>query len=282
VHTAAPSFRLDLAQICAPSRQGQEALHSHATRLASLELELLVRLDGVLTLGQVQAAMGAVSAEEFAAAFLALRDGGLLAVVEIDRLAAMFRADLQQLALASGDAEADAGVRSRRQSGYYVGIARPRAPRHRAPDHVLTAVVVEDEPTLARFVKSYLSFEGFQVRLAANRAEVVAEFNKRPLPDVVLLDVMLPDADGFEILAKLRAHPVLKDVPIIMCTGKATREAVLQGMAGGADGYVTKPFEADALMRAVRTVTGLEEVAAETAAHDPWRNRDALNVGRLR
>jgi len=52
---------------------------------------------------------------------------------------------------------------------------------------------------------------------------------------------------------------VLKDVPVIMLTGKATREAVLKGIAGGADGYITKPFEPDALLRAVRTVLGLPE-----------------------
>ncbi|MDP3757650.1 response regulator transcription factor, partial [Polaromonas sp.] len=132
------------------------------------------------------------------------------------------------------------------------------------------------EPMLAKFIQTYLSFEGFQVRLAGNRAEVVAEFRKQPVPDLILLDVMLPDADGFDILLRLRQHPALKNVPVIMLTGKATRESVIKGLASGADGYVTKPFEADALMRAVRTVVGLpEDPAASGAAPDPWVNRDA-------
>ncbi|MDP1565218.1 MAG: response regulator, partial [Polaromonas sp.] len=117
--------------------------------------------------------------------------------------------------------------------------------------------VVDDEPMLAKFIQSYLMFEGFKVRVASNREEVITEFRKQPAPDLILLDVVLPDADGFDILLRLRQHPLLKDVPVIMLTGKATREAVLKGLAAGADGYVTKPFEADALMHVVRTVLGM-------------------------
>ena len=106
--------------------------------------------------------------------------------------------------------------------------------------------------------------------------EVIAEFRKSPVPDLILLDVMLPDTDGFDILLRLRQHPALQNVPVIMLTGKATREAVIKGLAGGADGYITKPFEADALMRAVRTVIGLtQEQALPHTAGDPWSNRDA-------
>jgi len=159
---------------------------------------------------------------------------------------------------AQSEAEADSGAASLKKAGYYVRIGRPRGPaRQSQPGEMLSAIVVEDEPMLAKFIQSYLSFEGFQVRLASNRAEVVAEFRKQPAPDLILLDVMLPDADGFDILLRLRQHPVLKNVPVIMLTGKATREAVLKGLAGGADGYVTKPFEAEALMLVVRTVLGL-------------------------
>ncbi len=92
---------------------------------------------------------------------------------------------------------------------------------------------------------------------ASNRAEVIAEFQRPPLPDLVLLDVVLPDADGFDILIRMRQHPVLKSVPVMMLTAKATREAVLKGLAGGADGYITKPFEADGLIKAIKSVLGL-------------------------
>ena len=73
----------------------------------------------------------------------------------------------------------------------------------------------------------------------------------------------LPDANGFDILAKFRLHPVLKSMPVIMLTAEASREAVLKGLRGGANGYVTKPFEADMLINAVKTVLGLSAPAAK-------------------
>ena len=72
-------------------------------------------------------------------------------------------------------------------------------------------------------------------------------------------DVVLPDADGFDILCRMRRHPVLKSVPVVMLTAKATRDAVLRGLASGANGYITKPFEADVMLKAVRTILGLRE-----------------------
>lgn len=141
---------------------------------------------------------------------------------------------------------------------------------------MLTAVVVDDEPMLAKFIQSYLSFEGFKVRTAANRAEIVAALREPPIPDLILLDVMLPDADGFDILERVRQHSALKNVPVIMLTAKTTRESVIRGLTGGADGYITKPFGAEALMQAVRAVVGLpEDPAASANSSDPWTNRDS-------
>jgi two-component system OmpR family response regulator len=80
---------------------------------------------------------------------------------------------------------------------------------------------------------------------------------RQPLPDLILLDVNLPDVNGFDILAKMRQHPVLKIIPVVMLTAEATRESVLKGLQGGADGYVTKPFEPDLLVNAVKAVLGI-------------------------
>jgi len=75
----------------------------------------------------------------------------------------------------------------------------------------------------------------------------------------VLLDVELPDANGFDVLARMRQHAVLKSIPVIMITAEATREAVRNGLHAGADGYITKPFEPDCVVTAVREVLGLTE-----------------------
>lgn len=257
------------------SPKGRQELHNHATTLSPVEVELLVRIDGVLSIAQIRTAMPAVAAGPLTAALMRLLDHGLLSPAEVDPFTEQFNAQLSQFALANAEGEADAGAASLKKAGYYVSIARARGPvRKRVPGERLEAIVVDDEPMLAKFIQSYLSLEGFHVRLAHNRAEVVAEFRKQPVPDLILLDVMLPDADGFDILLRLRLHPALRTVPVIMLTGKSTREAVLQGLAGGADGYITKPFEADALMQAVRTVVGLPQERAATGS-DPWINKDS-------
>lgn len=238
--------------------KGENELRSSATTLSATELDLLVRIDAALTVGQLKAAIPPAAVEGFEPTFDRLRALGLIAPVQPDTFTMQLQGELDRFSLAAGDPEAEAGLRSLKRAGYYVRIARqqPRAAPP-APGKPLSAVVVEDDPHLAKFVSSYLAFEGFGVRVAGNRAEVLAEFRKHPVPDLVLLDVMLPDCDGFEVLGSLRRHPAFRHVPVVMLTGKATREAVLRGLGGGADGYVTKPFEPDALMAAVHTVMGL-------------------------
>ena len=249
--------------------RGQQELRGGETTLSPAAIELLIRVDGLLSVAQIRAGMPAVAPEVFSAKLGSLLDRRMLSPAEPDPFTEQFNIQLNQVALSGAEAEGDAGAASLKKAGYYVSIARPRgSARSLTPGEVLSAIVVDDEPMLAKFIQSYLSFEGFQVRLAGNRAEVVAEFRKQPVPDLILLDVMLPDADGFDILLRLRQHPALKNVPVIMLTGKATRESVIKGLASGADGYVTKPFEADTLMRAVRTVMGLPDFAKAPA--DLW------------
>jgi two-component system OmpR family response regulator len=254
----AATMRINDKDIYTLTPRGQEELHSGATTLNPAQIELLVRIDGSQSLSQLRDGMTPAAAGVFTAAFMALQDRKLVMLAEVDPFADQFNVRLNDFEVTQAEAEADSGAASLKKAGYYVRIARPRGPaRPREPGQSLSAIVVDDEPLLAKFIQSYLSFEGFKVRVASNREEVVAEFRKQPAPDLIVLDVMLPDADGFDILLRLRQHALLKEVPVIMLTGKATREAVLKGLAAGADGYVTKPFEADALMHVVRTVLGL-------------------------
>jgi CheY-like chemotaxis protein len=156
--------------------------------------------------------------------------------------------------------EADAGSPRLEKTGFYVAMARhaqggmvlPReGPRH-------TILIIEDDNTLLKLVSEVLSQAGFRVRTARNRAEINAEINKTPLPDLLLLDVTLPDADGFQILERLRGAPKLAALPVIMMTGRSDITDITRGLALNADGYVTKPFKINALITAVGTVLGLE------------------------
>lgn len=253
---------------------GASELRRSGTDLPDAQLALLVRFDGNLTLQQVHAAMSPSARKSFGADFQALLARGLVAPLDLDPFASRFHAELGNLGALAGDARADAAMQSLQRSGFFVQIAREhKDARLPAPGEPLTVLVVEDEPVLARFVESYLKLSGMDVRLAADRAGVVAGLAEAPLPHLVLLDVMLPDADGFDILMRMRQHPVLKRLPVIMLTAKATRQAVLKGLVAGADGYLTKPFEPDSVLRAVHKVLGLP--APGETAPDPWMNPDA-------
>jgi two-component system, OmpR family, response regulator len=243
--------------IYAVTFKGQQELRSAATTISPAEVDLLVRLDGILSITQIRQSVGEAVGPTLESTLKLLVAKGLAESVPPDPFAGSQQLQLSAAALTAADAEADFCAATLKKANYYVRIARKReSPRQRAPGERLSAIIVDDEEHLAKFLHHYLTFEGFDVRVAGSRAEVVAEFRKPPIPDLVLLDVMLPDADGFDILLRIRAHPQLKDVPVIMLTAKATREAVLKGLASGADGYVTKPVETESLLQAVRTVLG--------------------------
>lgn len=245
--------------VFAVTSKGQQELRSSATTISQPEIDLLIRLDGVLTLTQIRQGMDDAARDAMDQTLALLIGKGLAQKSVPDPFAASLQFQFSALAMTNAGEEADACAASLKNSSYYVRIARKRAvSRVLAPGERLSAVVVDDEAHLAKFLQSYLTMEGFDVRIAGSRAEIVAEFRKTPVPDLVLLDVMLPDADGFDILLRMRSHPALKDVPVIMLTAKATRESVLKGLAGGADGYITKPVEAESLLQAVRTVVGLQ------------------------
>ncbi len=162
---------------------------------------------------------------------------------------------LQQLETAGK--EAAVGGAQLRADGYYVAIARRAAakiPPRDGERHSL--LVVEDDPDLSSHLKDIFGTAGFHVRTAKNRAEINAEVNKPLLPDLILLDILLPDADGLQILSRLRAHPKFARMPVIMMTGKAELADVKAGLAAGADGYVSKPFKVSALVAAVNLVLG--------------------------
>jgi two-component system OmpR family response regulator len=158
---------------------------------------------------------------------------------------------------AAGQAEAASGLSRLRETGYFVRIARPAAPGPTRPaGERRTALVIDDDPDIGNLLRTFLRLDHFDVVVAGNKAEVLEALRRPSAPSLALIDVHLPDVDGFHILSRMRQHPVLKAVPIIMLTAAATRADVLKGLHFGADGYVTKPFDMEVLMDAVRTVMG--------------------------
>ena len=113
---------------------------------------------------------------------------------------------------------------------------------------VRRVLVADDDPDILDLLTLNLECHGYQVHAAAD-GEQAREMAMRMLPDLVVLDVMMPKMDGLEVLAALKAHPETRDIPVVMLTAKASDSDVWQGWQAGADYYITKPFDLDELMR---------------------------------
>lgn len=124
------------------------------------------------------------------------------------------------------------------------------APRFTHPDGTaIRALVVDDEPSLADLVSMALRYEGWEVRTALTGSDAV-KHGREFAPDVVVLDIMLPDIDGLEVLRRLRADG--RDVPVLFLTAKDSVDDRVVGLTAGGDDYVTKPFSLEELVARLR------------------------------
>jgi DNA-binding response OmpR family regulator len=119
-------------------------------------------------------------------------------------------------------------------------------------------LIVDDEPSIVISLEYLMKREGFEVAVAADGEAALAAVAARP-PDLVILDVMMPKLNGFEVCQRLRAEPAWRGVRVLMLTAKG-REAELQkGLSLGADAYVTKPFSTRDLVAEVRRLLAAGE-----------------------
>jgi CheY-like chemotaxis protein len=155
--------------------------------------------------------------------------------------------------------EVTEGAAKLQQAGYCINIVRPAtkvAPLAPGSKHYI--LCIDDDVPLVQILARKLTLDGYNVRTASDRQTILAELQKLPSPDLILLDVRMPGMSGFDLLQKVRKHPKLGSVPVIMLTGETSPENVLRGMTSGADGYVSKPFQFDTLAVAIKTVLGMQ------------------------
>lgn len=119
-----------------------------------------------------------------------------------------------------------------------------------------TILVVDDEPRALLLLRNLLEPEGYRILCAANGAEAIT-LAMRERPDVILLDLMMPDIDGYEVCRRLREDPALIHLPIIMLTALDDRESRIRGLTAGADDFLSKPFDVGELRARLRTITRL-------------------------
>jgi len=118
---------------------------------------------------------------------------------------------------------------------------------------IKTILVADDEIEIVDLLRRYLEREDYCVLIAQTGLEAIGQIEERH-PDLVLLDVMLPELTGLDVCKRLRAHPHTRQIPIIMVSAKADETDVILGLELGADDYVTKPFSPRAVMSRVRTI----------------------------
>lgn len=123
-----------------------------------------------------------------------------------------------------------------------------------AEDSKKRILVVEDDLSVQEMIRVLLERVGYETILAPNVATAVQVLRGKPLPDVVLLDLMLPDIDGFELLKQMRAKAAFDNLPVIIVSAIADPMQIRKGLELGADRYVTKPGIVHNLIKTVQDV----------------------------
>ena len=146
-----------------------------------------------------------------------------------------------------------------RVNGHFVNIVK-RGSRP-APEGQPLILVVEDDPGTAGVIDAVLKKRDYSTRLASNLHEIKRALSAKPAPHLILLDIMLPDANGFAVLERLRRHPDFSQIPVIMLTSLSEPGDVAKGLALGATGYMSKPARPQALIQVIRNALGIEQAS---------------------
>ena len=173
---------------------------------------------------------------------------------DADRTQAMAEAGVRQ--------EADSAGVALARTGAYVAadrLSQRPAPLKAPADSVV--LIVEDDPDQLALADLRVSMAGYKVRVANSVNAFLQSMLDEGAPDLLLLDVALPDGDGFEVLAKMRRHPVLSSLPIVLLTARNDAADIGKGLLLGADGYITKPYTKNLLADVIRRVLKQDSAA---------------------
>jgi two-component system OmpR family response regulator len=121
---------------------------------------------------------------------------------------------------------------------------------------VLTVMVIDDEPDVRLIARLVLTAAEFEVLEVEDGAAAMAQLEAGTLPDVLLVDVRMPNLDGWGLLRRMRDHPALGDLPVVVLTADMGARSEAPAVLRDTDVLLTKPFQADDLLRAVQTAVG--------------------------
>ena len=150
------------------------------------------------------------------------------------------------------------GEAALKERGYFTRmvVEHPVPTRRIMDPHKVRVLIVDDDQSVALLIEKALHTFGLQTRIALNRGEIVQALSEKPLRHIVLLDIMMPDANGFDVLNRIRHHPALAKLPVLLVTALGDRKDITRGLMLGAAGYITKPVPPSALLQAIETVIG--------------------------
>ena len=135
-----------------------------------------------------------------------------------------------------------------------------QVPAERLVSQLPTVLVVDDTPDNLVFMSALLG-EHYRVKVASSGARALKAAQAAPVPDLVLLDIMMPDMDGYEVCRQLKANDATRDIPVIFLTARVDTEDERKGFALGAVDYVTKPISPPILLARVQTHLALKATA---------------------
>ena len=139
--------------------------------------------------------------------------------------------------------------------GAYVAEDRLEGRRkHRKKESETTVLIVEDDPDQLALADLRVSMAGYAVRVADSEASFLRSMAEHGLPDLILLDVMLPDGNGLDILARLRRLPATVQVPVVLLTAMTDPDDIVKGLSLGADGYITKPYSKSLVAKVIERI----------------------------
>lgn len=139
--------------------------------------------------------------------------------------------------------------------------------------HILT---VEDDEDIQQLISYNLIKKDYQVSCASSGSEAFQILEEK-IPDLIILDLMLPGFDGYEICKRVRSDSRLASVPIIMLTAKGEESDIVRGLEAGADDYVTKPFSPKVLLARINTILRRRRPAQDKAAPDEMHDSIAIH-----
>lgn len=142
-------------------------------------------------------------------------------------------------------------------------------------------LIVDDEQDLVSTLEYNLERDGFETRTALNAADALELVEREPIPDLVILDLMLPDMSGTEVCRQIRQHAKTADVPVVMLTAKGEEIDRVVGFEVGADDYVVKPFSVRELVLRVRAVLRRAQ-SGDQSGDESDDERDELEFGQVR